>query len=87
MILKVKFKSFQRNFSKYLNFCDIDVNNVLERKVRKFAYFLQQHLDLRPNSAKRGLISTISTVFNADILVLLTIILDVPFFKLFEAEI
>ena len=45
------------------------------------------YLDLRPNSAKRGLVSTVSTVFNANILVLLTTILDVPFFNLFAAEI
>ena len=56
-------------------------------KNTKFSVFLQQYLNFRPNSAKWGLVSTVSTVFNADILVLLTTNLDVSFFNLFAAEI
>ena len=55
-------------------------------KNTKFCVFLEQYLDLRPNCAKRGLIGTVSSVFNADILVLLTTILDVSFFNLFTSE-
>ena len=39
----------------------------------KLAYFSLRYLDILPNCAKRGLSSTMSTVFNAKILVLLTI--------------
>ena len=49
------------------------LNNFVEFKIRKFAYLLQRYMDLRPNFAIRGIISTISTVFNSDIEVLLTI--------------
>ena len=86
MTLKLKFISPQRNFSKYQNFCDIDVHNFFLMKSTKICVFLQQYLDLRPNSAIEDLLS-IYTVFNADILILLTTILDVPFFNLFAAEI
>ena len=55
-------------------------------KSTKICIFLQEYLNLRPNSAKGDLVA-ISTVFNADILVLVTTILDVPFFNLFAAEI
>ena len=86
MILKLKFISPRRNFSKYQNFYDIHVHNFFLMKSTKICVFLQQYLDLRPNSAIEDLLS-IYTVFNADILILLTTILDDPCFNLFAAEI
>ena len=83
---KVKFKSYQRNFNKYQNFYDIDANNFVEWEIRKFAYFHSNIWTLGQIPLKGDLLA-ISTVFNADILVLLTTILDLPFFILFEAEI
>ena len=48
-------------------------NNFLKWKIRKFAYLPQRYIEIRQNFAEKGIINTISTVFNADIDVLLTI--------------
>ena len=73
MILKVTLNLYKESSLNILNFCDIDINNFLEWKIRKFAYLFVQYLDILPDCAKRGLSRTISTVFNANILFLLTI--------------